>query len=89
MCPTYDGQAGTVGYTKEIDTYVYLQFTDTGEAWRLATFDELYNTVDNGGLFPWDDNTPHPDNLILGVKSSAIKTAASFAALASATLLYI
>ena len=37
-CPTYATKEGKVGYTEEIDTYVYLEFTETGEKWRLATF---------------------------------------------------
>ena len=48
----------------------------------------MYNTVDNGGLFPWDDNAPS-DNIFKGLRASAFKTAASFSALAAAGLLYI
>ena len=37
------------------DTYTSLVFDDTGEEWNLATYEEMYNTVDNGGLFPGDE----------------------------------
>ena len=65
-----------------------MEFDTTGEKWRLATFDEMYATVDNGGLLPWDDNDP-TDNVFLGMKANAFKTAASLGALASAAILYI
>jgi hypothetical protein len=57
-CATYAGQTGTVGYTEDIETYLYLTFTGTGENWRFATYDEMYSTNTNGGYFPWDDNKP-------------------------------
>lgn len=45
-CELKGGKAGVVGYTEEIDTYTYLQFNDSpDDYWRLATFDEMYNTV--------------------------------------------
>ena len=69
-CPTKGGATGVVGYTEEIDTYTYLQFDDTpDDFWRLATFDEMYITVENGGLYPWDDNKP-TDDIFKGMKQS-------------------
>ena len=63
-----------MGYTPEIDTYVYLTFTDDAgeeEYWRLGTYDEVYDTVINGGVFPWDDNEVDVDNRYIGMKGSA------------------
>ena len=72
---------------KEIDTYTYLVFdARPDEYWRFATYNELYNTVDNGGLFPWDDNLPR--NSFLGMKA-AYRTTLSFIALSTAAFLYI
>ena len=48
----------------------------------------MYNTVDNGGLFPWDDNEPS-DSIFKGMKAGAFKTAASLVALSSAAVFYI
>ena len=87
-CATYAGQTGKVGYTEEIDTYVYLEFDDSGEKWRFATYQEMYNTVDNGGLFPWDDNAPS-DNIFKGMKAGAFKTVASLIAISTAAALYV
>ena len=87
-CPTYGGQAGTVGYTEEIDTYVYLTFTNTGENWRLGTYDDLYDTVFNGGVFPWDDNAVSEDNRFMGMKDGAINLSAQYATLFSAIVLF-
>ena len=66
-CPTYGGVEGVVGYQADIDTYTYLTFTDPEEFWRVATFADMYDTVENGGMFPWDDNTP-TDNIYKGVR---------------------
>ena len=66
-CPTYGGVEGVVGHTEDIDTYTYLTFTDPAEYWRVATFDDMYDTVDNGGMFPWDDNQ-NTDNRFKGVR---------------------
>ena len=68
-CPTYGGVEGVVGYTEEIDTYTYLTLTDPTEYWRVATFVDMYNTVENGGLFPWDDNRP-TDDVFKGMKQA-------------------
>ena len=53
-----------------METYVYLKFDSTGASWRLATYDEMYSTVTNGGYFPWDDNAPKSDNW-LGLRMGA------------------
>jgi hypothetical protein len=85
-CEINFGRTGTVGYTESIDTYVYLRFDDTGEAWRFATFEEMYNTVNNGGLFAWDDNAP-TDSKFSGIRSSASSLVLSAAAVSSALML--
>ena len=82
-CATYGGKQGEIGYTEEIETYVHISFTNADEGpWRFGTYEELYNTVYNGGEFPWDDNAP-TDNKFLGMKDGAQVLALTFFALAS------
>jgi hypothetical protein len=56
-CLTYGGKTGLIQYILSTSTYTNLVFDDgiAGEDWKLATFDEMYDTVDNGGVFWWDD----------------------------------
>jgi hypothetical protein len=76
-CATYNGQSGTIAYTEEIDTYVYLTFTSTGENWRFGTYADLYDTVRDGGIFPWDDNSVDEEsNKLIGMKDASITLSA-------------
>mgnify|MGYP006114375435 CR=1 FL=1 len=57
-CKDYGGKQGLIQYILREDKYTNIQFEDTNEIWQLATFDEMYATVDNGGVFPWDGEPP-------------------------------
>ena len=55
-CATYGGKTGLIQYILASSTYTSLVFDDTGAEWPLATYEEFYDTVDNGGLFWWDED---------------------------------
>ena len=57
-CKDYGGKQGLVQYILKDDRYTNIQFEDTNEIWKLATFEEMYATVDNGGIFPGDGEAP-------------------------------